>query len=133
MIYPAAMGASMCTSQCCPDEARGPATRILHVLTHVGYGGRGGMPDEEAAMFDPEAFALYRTSPAQAACPLGERLSDAQQRMIDALRLIGSRHAGEAGGAGAPPGVSPPRPVRLRRTRRANTRAPRGPRDADPP
>src|SRR5260370_38802278 len=96
MIYPAAMGASMCTSQCCPDEARGPATRILHVLTHVGYGGRGGMPDEEAAMFDPEAFALYRTSPAQAACPLGERLSDAQQRMIDALRLIGSRHAGEA-------------------------------------
>jgi broad specificity phosphatase PhoE len=47
-------------------------------------------------MFDPQAFALYRTSPGRAACPLGERLSDAQDRMMDALRLIGGRHAGEA-------------------------------------
>ncbi len=47
-------------------------------------------------MFDPEAFALYRTSPRQAGCPLGERLSDAQQRMVAALQLVGSRHTGEA-------------------------------------
>jgi len=40
-------------------------------------------------MFDPEAFSVYRTSPSQAVCPLGERLSDAQQRMIDALLLMG--------------------------------------------
>src|SRR5258708_4553744 len=53
------------------------------------------MTGEEAAMFDPEAFDRYRTSPSQAACPLGERLSDAQQRVIDALLLVGSRHAGE--------------------------------------
>src|SRR5258708_2741892 len=31
----------------------------------------------------------------RAACPLGERLSDAQQRVIDAMLLVGSRHAGE--------------------------------------
>ena len=41
------------------------------------------------------AFALYRTSPSRAVCPVGERLSDAQQRMVEALRLIGWRHAGE--------------------------------------
>src|SRR5258707_13239785 len=54
------------------------------------------MTCEEAAMFDPEAFALYRTSPRQAVCPVGERLSDAQQRMVAALQLVGSRHVGEA-------------------------------------
>ena len=58
--------------------------RILHGLNNVDYGAWEGMTAEEAAMFDPEAFALYRASPSQAACPLGERLSDAQQRMIDA-------------------------------------------------
>ena len=46
-------------------------------------------------MYDPEAFSLYRTSPGLAACPLGERLSDAQERVIAAMELIGSRHAGE--------------------------------------
>jgi broad specificity phosphatase PhoE len=53
------------------------------------------MTSEEAAMFDPEAFSLYKSSPRQAVCPLGERLSDAQQRMVDALQLVGSRHPGE--------------------------------------
>jgi broad specificity phosphatase PhoE len=46
-------------------------------------------------MYDPEAFELYRTSPSRAACPMGERLRDAQNRMVEALQLIGSRHAGE--------------------------------------
>ena len=47
-------------------------------------------------MFDPEAFALYKTSPNRAVCPLGERLSDAKHRMMEALELIASRHGGEA-------------------------------------
>jgi broad specificity phosphatase PhoE len=46
-------------------------------------------------MFDPQAFCLYREAPGEASCPLGERLSDAQQRMVDALQLMGSRHPGE--------------------------------------
>jgi broad specificity phosphatase PhoE len=54
------------------------------------------MTADEAAMFDPGAFALYRTSPSRAVCPVGERLSDAQHRMVAALALIGSRHAGES-------------------------------------
>jgi broad specificity phosphatase PhoE len=41
------------------------------------------------------AHALYRTAPSEAICPDGERLSDAQRRMIAALHLIGSRHPGE--------------------------------------
>jgi broad specificity phosphatase PhoE len=61
----------------------------------VDYGAWEGMTADEAAMFDPEAFALYRTAPSRAVCPLGERLGDAQQRMVAALALIGSRHAGE--------------------------------------
>jgi broad specificity phosphatase PhoE len=65
-------------------------------LNNVDYGAWEGMTAEEAAMFDPEAFTLYRTSPSRAACPLGERLSDAQHRMMAALQLIGARHGGEA-------------------------------------
>jgi broad specificity phosphatase PhoE len=53
------------------------------------------MTAEEAAMYHPEAFTLYRTSPSRAVCPDGERLRDAQLRMIAALELIGSRHPGE--------------------------------------
>ena len=46
-------------------------------------------------MFDPKAFKRYSESPSEAACPNGERLSDAQERMIAAIRLIGERHGGE--------------------------------------
>ena len=74
---------------------RGADLRILHGLNNVDYGAWEGMSAEEAAMYDPEAFSLYRTSPGLAACPLGERLSDAQERVIAAMELIGSRHAGE--------------------------------------
>src|SRR6266566_3790660 len=95
-VYTGPLRRTIATAQIIADEARVPDIRILHGLNNVDYGAWEGMTAEEAAMFDPEAFALYRTSPAQAACPLGERLNDAQQRMIDALRLIGSRHAGEA-------------------------------------
>ena len=45
---------------------------------------------------DPEAYSVYETSPGDAVCPHGERLIDAQRRMLDALRLIGSRHPGES-------------------------------------
>ena len=95
-VYTGPLRRTIATAQIIADEARVPDIRILHGLNNVDYGAWEGMTAEEAAMFDPEAFALYRASPSQAACPLGERLSDAQQRMIDALQLIGSRHAGEA-------------------------------------
>ena len=95
-VYTSPLRRAIATAQIIADEARVPDLRILHGLINLDYGAWEGMTAEEAAMFDPEAFALYRASPGRAACPLGERLSDAQHRMMAALRLIGSRHEGEA-------------------------------------
>jgi broad specificity phosphatase PhoE len=94
-VYTGPLRRTIATAQIIADEARVPDLRILHGLTNVDYGAWQGMTSDEAAIYAPDAFALYRSSPGRAACPLGERLSDAQERMIEALRLIGHRHAGE--------------------------------------
>ena len=95
-VYTSPLRRAIATAQIIADETSVPDLRILHGLTNVDYGAWEGMTAEEAAMFDPEAYALYRTAPHRAACPLGERLSDAQDRMMEALRLIAGRHTGEA-------------------------------------
>jgi broad specificity phosphatase PhoE len=95
-MYTGPLRRTIATAQIIADEARVPDLRILHGLNNVDYGAWEGMTAEEAAMYDPAAYDLYSTSPNRAACPLGERLSDAQERMIAALQLIGSRHPGEA-------------------------------------
>lgn len=94
-VYTGPLRRTIATAQIIADEARVPDIRILHGLNNVDYGAWEGMTAEEAAMFDPEAFDLYRASPGRAVCPHGERLADAQRRMVDALQLIGSRHVGE--------------------------------------
>lgn len=95
-VYTSPLRRAIATAQIIADEGRVPDLRILHGLTNVDYGAWEGMTAEEAVMFDPEAFALYKTSPSRAVCPLGERLSDAKHRMMEALELIASRHGGEA-------------------------------------
>ena len=95
-VYTGPLRRTIATAQIIADEARLPDLRILHGLNNVDYGIWEGMTSQEAARHDPEAFALYRGSPSRAACPMGERLSDAQDRMVAALQLIGSRHPGEA-------------------------------------
>jgi broad specificity phosphatase PhoE len=94
-VYTGPMRRTIATGQIIADEARVPDLRIMHGLNNVDYGLWEGLTAEEAAREDPDAFHLYRTSPSRAYCPLGERLSEAAQRMIAALRLIGSRHEGE--------------------------------------
>jgi len=94
-VYTGPLRRTIATGQIVADEARVPDLRILHGLNNVDYGVWEGMTAEEAARYDHEAFALYRTSPEVAICPAGERLTDAQQRIIAALQLIGERHAGE--------------------------------------
>jgi broad specificity phosphatase PhoE len=94
-VYTGPLRRAIATAQIIADEARVPDLRIIHGLNNVDYGAWEGMTAEEAQIYDPEAFALYRTSPREAICPLGERLSDAQRRMLAALQLIGIRHAGE--------------------------------------
>jgi broad specificity phosphatase PhoE len=94
-VYCGPLRRTIATAQIIADEARVPDLRILHGLNNVDYGAWEAMTASEAAVYDPDAFELYRTSPSRAACPLGERLSDAQTRMVGALELIGARHAGE--------------------------------------
>src|SRR6266699_5475624 len=94
-VYTGPLRRTIATAQIIADEARVPDLRILHGLTNVDYGAWEGMTAAEAEQYDPEAFDLYRTSPDIAVCPIGERLRDAQERVVAALALIGSRHRGE--------------------------------------
>jgi broad specificity phosphatase PhoE len=94
-VYTGPLRRTIATAQIIADEARVPDLRILHGLNNVDYGDWEGMTSEEAARHDPHAFELYRTAPDLAVCPAGERLRDAQERMLGALRLIGRRHLGE--------------------------------------
>ncbi|MDQ0381540.1 histidine phosphatase family protein [Amycolatopsis thermophila] len=94
-VYTGPLRRTIATAQIIADESRVPDLRILHGLNNVDYGLWEGLTAEEARRRDPEAFELYLAAPSRAACPLGEKLTDAQDRMIDALRLIGHRHPGE--------------------------------------
>jgi broad specificity phosphatase PhoE len=94
-VYAGPLRRTVSTAQIIADEARLPDLRIHHGLNNVDYGAWEGMTSAEAAMHHPEEFALYRSAPDRAVCPWGERLSDAQSRMVEAVEFIGSRHPGE--------------------------------------
>jgi broad specificity phosphatase PhoE len=94
-VYTGPLRRTIATAQIIADEARVPDIRILHGLVNLDYGDWEGMTVEEAEVFDPASFKLYRTKPEQAICPSGERLRDATDRMLQAMQLIGSRHQGE--------------------------------------
>ena len=94
-VYSGPLRRTVATAQIIADEARVPDLRILHGLNNVDYGVWEGLTAEEAERHDPRAFAAYRRSPEIAVCPAGERLTDAQTRITQAVELIGSRHAGE--------------------------------------
>jgi broad specificity phosphatase PhoE len=95
-VYTGPLRRAIATAQVIADAARVPDVRILQGLNNSDYGAWEGMTAAEAARHDPAGFARYRSSPSRAACPGGERLIDAQRRMLAALWLIGSRHCGEA-------------------------------------
>src|SRR3982751_6086411 len=69
-VYTGPLRRTIATAQIIADEARIPDLRIMHGLNNVDYGAWEGMTAAEAAMYDPEAFELYRTSPSRAACPM---------------------------------------------------------------
>ena len=94
-VYTGPLRRTIATAQIIADEARVPDLRILHGLNNVDYGAWEGLTAEEANMYNPEAFAAYKTAPEVAVCPAGERLTDAQNRITEAVELIGSRHANE--------------------------------------
>jgi broad specificity phosphatase PhoE len=94
-VYAGPLRRTIATAQIIADEARVPDLRILHGLNNVDYGAWEGLTAEEASMFSPADFQLYKTAPERAVCPAGERLTDAQARIVEAIELIGSRHVGE--------------------------------------
>jgi broad specificity phosphatase PhoE len=95
-VYTGPLRRTIATAQIIADAAGVADIRMLHGLINLDYGAWEGMTSEEAAMYDPVAFNLYRTSPLEAVCPNGERLNQAQDRMLEAIRLMGGRHAGES-------------------------------------
>ncbi len=94
-VYAGPLRRTINTAQVIADECRIPDVRILHGLVNLDYGEWEGMTSEEAAMFDPDMFRLYKEEPGRAICPNGERLTDAQARMVEAVQLMGERHKGE--------------------------------------
>lgn len=95
-VYTGPLRRTIATAQIIADEAGVPDIRILHGLVNLDYGAWEGMTADEAAMYDPVGFNLYRTSPLECICPNGERLHQAQDRMLQALMLMGGRHSGES-------------------------------------
>jgi broad specificity phosphatase PhoE len=94
-VYTGPLRRTIATAQIIADEARVPDIRILHGLINLDYGAWEGLTSGEAEMYDPQAFARYRLHPSEAVCPNGERLSDAQRRVMEAIDLIANRHRGE--------------------------------------
>jgi broad specificity phosphatase PhoE len=94
-VYTGPLRRTTATAQIIADPAGVPDIRILHGLNNVDYGAWEGMTSAEASMYDPTAFGQYRETPLDCVCPNGERLAGAQERMVEAISLIGARHQGE--------------------------------------
>jgi broad specificity phosphatase PhoE len=94
-VYVGPLRRTIATAQIIADEAGVPDIRILQGLINLDYGVWQGMTAKEAEAHDPRAFDLYRNNPLRCVCPDGERIMDAQERMLAAVELIGSRHQGE--------------------------------------
>jgi broad specificity phosphatase PhoE len=68
----------------------------MPLLLNLDYGEWEGLTKHECAARDPQAWALYADSPEHAACPGGESVAAAADRIVEALHLLGSRHPGES-------------------------------------
>jgi broad specificity phosphatase PhoE len=71
------------------------AVRNLDLLLNLDYGRWEGLTRVECALADPAAWNLYADEPERAACPGGESLATAADRIVGALRTIGRAHQGE--------------------------------------
>lgn len=65
-------------------------------LVNLDYGEWEGLTKEECVAASPEEFGRYLRDPEAAACPGGERVSDAADRVVAALRSIATRHRGQS-------------------------------------
>ena len=94
-VYAGPLQRCIDTARVIADECGIDEVRIDDGFYNLDYGTWEGMTAEEAAARDPEMFARYVAAPLDAACPNGERLMDAQDRIVEALLSIGEHHKGE--------------------------------------
>lgn len=77
-------------------EVTGVEVREQPELINVDYGEWEGLTKEECAQRYPEEWRRYRELPEEAACPRGEALAKAADRIVDGLVSLGRRHPGQA-------------------------------------
>jgi broad specificity phosphatase PhoE len=65
-------------------------------LMNLDYGAWEGLTKEEAAAVDPAEWERYVSDPERAVCPEGERVADAADRVVAALRAIAAAHPGQS-------------------------------------
>jgi len=94
-VYSGPLQRCIDTASVIADECGISDVRIADGLVNLDYGTWEGMTSEEAAAHDPEMFSRYISTPMEAVCPNGERLQDAQARILEAIRAIGDQHKGE--------------------------------------
>ena len=68
----------------------------MPLLLNLDYGEWEGLTKHECAARDPQEWARYADAPELAACPGGERVADAADRIMQALYILSQRHLGEA-------------------------------------
>jgi broad specificity phosphatase PhoE len=95
-VYSSPLGRAREVAQAICAATGVPWYEDLDRLVNLDYGDWHGLTKQEAALLDPEGWRLYREAPELAACPGGEALADAADRVVDALQAIGRRHPGES-------------------------------------
>ena len=84
------------TGRVIADAAGLPTLTDQPGFLNLDYGVWEGLTSEEAEAQDPQAYAMYQTYAPDAACPGGESLDRAAERMLLGLRTIALLHPGES-------------------------------------
>ena len=73
----------------------GESHKVEKGLINLDYGDWEGLTPKECLERDPDLYTRYRTDPAVAYCPSGEKLLDAGDRFIDALQDLWVLYGGQ--------------------------------------
>ena len=96
-VYTGPLRRTIAAAQIIADEHWVPDLRILQGLNNLDYGAWEGMTPEEAALYDPEAYSLYESSPRIAACPQSE-ISVSREDSYGLVQVIRAEFAAVAVG-----------------------------------
>jgi broad specificity phosphatase PhoE len=95
VVYTSPLGRAREVADAIVSSCELPAACELDDLLNLDYGRWEGLTREECSHADPAEWALYVEDPEQAVCPGGESVAAAADRILAALRTIGSAHGGE--------------------------------------